>query len=286
MTARSTDPMSSPAAAPAPDAGRRLLLTLASAPPAAAADAAGGVRPGLHRPDGRRRDASRAGSASSAPKGELTLVTVDGPERVIPLDSLVKLSREVKRTREEDPASQTRRPGVVLFPDGDRLFRASILSAERDDPGSQARQHGPASPSRSKACSAWSSATRRTPSPRPADRPRRARRPGQRVRAEPRTSEVVWLNNGDKLTGGFLGLTDKTVEFQPAKDRVALDLAGRRRAGVRPVARRLPEAGGPVPGADLRERLAAGRRRRPGRGGARLARTRFGAADQACRSPI
>ena len=30
-----------------------------------------------------------------------------------------------------------------------------------------------------------------------------------RVRTEPRSTEVVWLANGDRLAGGFLGLDDK-----------------------------------------------------------------------------
>ena len=48
----------------------------------------------------------------------------------------------------------------------------------------------------------------------------------QIVRGEPRMSEVVWLNNGDKLTGGFLSLNDKAVQIQPAKEPVSLDLTG------------------------------------------------------------
>ena len=48
---------------------------------------------------------------------------------MIPIDALVKLSREVKRTREEDTASQTRKASVVLFPDGDRLYRTAIGAA-------------------------------------------------------------------------------------------------------------------------------------------------------------
>src|SRR5262249_22662546 len=35
-----------------------------------------------------------------------------------------------------------------------------------------------------------------------------------RILAEPRSTEVVWLSNGDRLAGGFLGLDDKHVKIQ------------------------------------------------------------------------
>src|SRR5207248_2325455 len=47
-----------------------------------------------------------------------------------------------------------------------------------------------------------------------------------KVRHEPRTSELLWLANGDTMKGGFLGLTERSVEFQPAKEPVHLERTG------------------------------------------------------------
>jgi hypothetical protein len=47
-----------------------------------------------------------------------------------------------------------------------------------------------------------------------------------RVRDEPRTTEVLWLTNGDRLAGGLLGIGDKTIAFQPSTGKVELDRSG------------------------------------------------------------
>jgi hypothetical protein len=46
------------------------------------------------------------------------------------------------------------------------------------------------------------------------------------LRNEPRKTEVLWLANGDKLTGGFLGLGPQKVAFQPEAGKVDLDRNG------------------------------------------------------------
>ena len=58
------------------------------------------------------------------PEGELVLVPVEGPEQVIPLARLVKLSREGGA-----PASAPE-GAVVLFPDGDRLYGGVVGAAD------------------------------------------------------------------------------------------------------------------------------------------------------------
>ncbi len=160
------------------------------------------------------------------PGGDLTLVTVEGAERVIPLASLVKLSREVKRSREEDPSSQTRKAGVILFPEGDRLYRATILKANETSldvkPDGMDLLSIPLE-------SLLGLVFREPPNPDALGLPigpDALEALVQRVRTEHRMSEVVWLNNGDKLTGGFLALTEKAVEIQPGKEPVSLDLSG------------------------------------------------------------
>ena len=44
--------------------------------------------------------------------------------------------------------------------------------------------------------------------------------------AEPRTTEVVWLANGDRLAGGFLGLDDEKVKIQIEGKPVEVERAG------------------------------------------------------------
>ena len=47
-----------------------------------------------------------------------------------------------------------------------------------------------------------------------------------RTRDEPRSSEVLWLTNGDRRTGGFLGLTEQKVRFQRDRTEAALERSG------------------------------------------------------------
>jgi hypothetical protein len=138
-------------------------------------------------------------------------VTVEGPERVLPLETLVTLSRDAVNPPLSPEAS------VVLFPNGDRLYRTSIGAASETTLEVQSYTLGNvavplesmlglvlALPTDSDALDGLV----------------------QRVRSEPRTSEVLWLANADRLTGGFLGLTDKTIEFQPGKEPIKLDRQG------------------------------------------------------------
>ncbi len=47
-----------------------------------------------------------------------------------------------------------------------------------------------------------------------------------RLAAEPRASEIVWLKNGDSLTGGFLGLNEQKLRLRVAGKSMDLDRAG------------------------------------------------------------
>jgi len=145
------------------------------------------------------------------PKGELTLVPTSGAERVLPIESVVKA------TRERLNATPVPEPSAVLFPGGDRIYRTAIGAANETTLDVQSFSLGQLSvplesilglvlalPTDSDALDGLI----------------------LKVRTEPRTSEALWLANGDKLTGGFLGLSDQSVEFQPAKEPVKLDRSG------------------------------------------------------------
>ena len=66
-----------------------------------------------------------------------------------------------------------------------------------------------------------------------------------KVRDEPRTGEVLWLGNGDRLTGGLLGLDEKTVEFQTSTGKVKVDRSGILALGFDPKLVSYPRPDGP-----------------------------------------
>jgi hypothetical protein len=142
------------------------------------------------------------------PGGEVTLVTAEGPERVIPLDALVRLSREGA------PPPLALDASVVLFPDGDRLYRTAVGAANETTLDVQSYSLGNLAVPLDSLIGLVLSA--------PQD-PEGLGALIQRVRADPRTSEVLWLANNDRLTVGFLGLNEKTVEFQSGNKPEKLD---------------------------------------------------------------
>ena len=143
--------------------------------------------------------------------GELTLVTAAGIDKTYPIASLVKISRQTAIPALVPEAS------VVLFPEGDRLYRTAIGAANETTLDVQSFSLGHlaiplesvlglvlALPTDSDALEGLI----------------------RKVREEPRTSEILWLANGDRLTGGFLGLTERQVEFQPAKEMIQIERTG------------------------------------------------------------
>jgi hypothetical protein len=144
------------------------------------------------------------------PAGEVTLVPAEGPEKVVALDALVKLSRE------EVGPSLAPEASVVLFPDGDRLNHVAVRGANDTsldvEPYSLSSLAVPLDSLLGLVFSGSGSAE--------ADSLAALVR---RVRTEPRTAEVLWLANNDKLSVGFLGLTEKTVEYQSGKNPEKID---------------------------------------------------------------
>jgi hypothetical protein len=146
------------------------------------------------------------------PRGTIALAPEKGAEEELPLARLLKL------TREGAPLRLTPGEGsVVLFPGGDRLFRTVI---------------GPASET---TLEVSSYALGNLAIPLDSLLGLILTVPGEtaavdslveRVRTEPRTAEVLWLANGDRLTGGFLGLEEKRIKFQAAAGPITLDRAG------------------------------------------------------------
>ncbi len=165
-------------------------------------------------------------------RGGAALAVGDG-ERLepIPAGSLVKLTRDGGTPQ---PALDS--GGTVLFPEGDRLARSVIGPAGETTIEIQSYPLGTlaipldsllglvlAPPLDVDAAFALES----------------------RVRDEPRSTEVLWLANGDRVAGGLLGLDDKTVAFQPPSGKVEFDRSGVVALGFDPKLAQYPRPTGP-----------------------------------------
>jgi hypothetical protein len=163
-------------------------------------------------------------------RGGLELAVDGGRSVAIPDGLLVKLARDGVAP----PSSGE--GGTVLFPDGDRLARGTIVAAGETTLEVQSETLG----------------TLALPidgllglvlAP-PLD-PDAAFALESRVRDEPRTTEVLWLANGDRLVGGLLGLNDKTIAFQPPSGKIDLDRSGVVALGFDPKLVAYPRPTGP-----------------------------------------
>ncbi len=203
----------SPGAASAPLPILLCLAILATAPGAADPVPDGGVVPSdpvftALQVDG----ATTSGRIRRlGPEDELVLVPVDGPEQVIPLARLVKLSREGGA-----PASAPE-GAVVLFPDGDRLYGNVVGAAEETSLKVLSSTLGDL------AIPLESMLGLVLKLPTEADE---ADTLLSRVRSSPRQTELLWLANGDLLAGGFLGLDEKKIKFQPESGPIELERSG------------------------------------------------------------
>lgn len=145
------------------------------------------------------------------PKDELVITKPRGGEERIPLHKVLKL------TRDGETVSYSPSRSILVFPHGDRLFRCDGLVAS--EMAFQFRH--PALGSVSIPLDSILAAVFSVPSDADA-----LDTLLERVRSEPRKSEVLWLSNGDRLTGSLVGLDSMKVKFQNEDGTVSLDLSG------------------------------------------------------------
>jgi NPCBM/NEW2 domain len=152
-----------------------------------------------------------AGRIVSVGSGAITLVSAEGAKHELSLEGLLKLTRESSASLA--PLDRAH----VMLPEGDCLMRVVVGSSTET------------------AVEIQSDALGKLEVPLDSLVALILRPPAQsdeldalwdQVRFEPRSSEVVWLGNGDRLTGGFLGLTEKTIKIQVASKSVAVDRTG------------------------------------------------------------
>jgi NPCBM/NEW2 domain len=155
---------------------------------------------------GRLRGIDAAGSV---------MLAVDDKERIetLPRGVLVKLTREGSTPPPSAEGGRT----VLIFPDGDRLSRCVIASAGEATLEVQRPERGPLAIPIDGILGLIFNA--------PLE-PDAADVLISRVRDEPRSSEVLWLANGDRLAGGLLGLDDKKVTFQTPNRKADYEASG------------------------------------------------------------
>jgi hypothetical protein len=61
-----------------------------------------------------------------------------------------------------------------------------------------------------------------------------------RIGNEPRSTEVVWMTNGDRLVGGFLGMNDHVIKFQVEGKSIDVDRTGVTAVGFDPATMNYP----------------------------------------------
>jgi len=141
----------------------------------------------------------------------IRIQSADGTSHELPLERLVKLSRE---TSVPPPLPEF---AHAILPDGDRIMRVVIGSTTDTDLELKSDVLGNlaipldsllglvmSTPALADTLEAW----------------------WDRALAEPRSTEVVWLANGDRLSGGFLGLDDRRVKIQIEGKPVEVERGG------------------------------------------------------------
>jgi hypothetical protein len=152
-----------------------------------------------------------SGRLVSLGPGAIKLMSTDGVAHELPLNRLIKLTRDFSAVF---PALDT---SHVILPDGDRIMRVSIESSTDTSLEIQSDALGkllvPLDGALGLIFAGPSRATELDPL-------------WEQVRALPRTSEVVWLTNGDRLAGGFLSLDDSKIKIQVRGKPVEVDRPG------------------------------------------------------------
>jgi hypothetical protein len=153
-----------------------------------------------------------SGRLVSFDAGGITLATEGGAKEALPLGRLVKLTRDAAPAV---PAWEDAQ--AVILAQGDRLMRVAVGTATETSLEIRSELLGKlevpldcllglilAAPGQAGAYDArW-----------------------DQVVAEPRSTEIVWLANGDRLAGSFLEMDDRKIKMQIAGKPVEVDRSG------------------------------------------------------------
>ncbi len=155
--------------------------------------------------DGR----AETGRIVSFGESTITIAKPDGKKEALRLDRLVKLTRESPAAITAGDSSQ-----VVILGEGDRLMRATIGTAT--DAALEVR-----SEVLGKLDVPLESVLGLILSPPGPGAGLDALR--DRIDVEPRKAEVVWLSNGDRIEGSFLGMDDRNIKLEVDRKPMEID---------------------------------------------------------------
>jgi NPCBM/NEW2 domain len=176
--------------------------------------------------DGR----TATGRIVSFGEATITIAPQDAKKEELRLDRLVKLTRELPVAIAGGENAQ-----VVLLGDGDRLLRASIGAAT--DTALEVR----------------SELLGKLEVPLDGVLGMILAGSGQgggidalrdRIEAEPRKAEVVWLNNGDRIDGSFLGMDERSIKLEVDRKTLEVDRGTAVAVGFDPKLLRYPRPKG------------------------------------------
>jgi hypothetical protein len=141
---------------------------------------------------------TQSGRLVSLGPSAITLASAEGARHELPMDRVFKLTREVSSS----VAALDR--SMVVLPDGDRLMRLTLGSATETALDVQSDTLGKLSlPLES--VLGWIMVVPALPDDLDGL--------WDRVGLESRKEEVVWLSNGDRITGGFLGWDERMLKM-------------------------------------------------------------------------
>ena len=176
--------------------------------------------------DGR----TTSGRILSFAESGITIATKDGKKALVPLDRLVKVTRDTPAAISAGESNQ-----AVILAEGDRLMHVAIGPAtdESLELGSEllGKMKVPLDSVLGLILSGEG----------PAGDFEVLR---NKVMHEARTSEVVWLNNGDRLDGSFLGMDERAVKLQVEGKPIEIDRGGAAAVGFDPTLIHFPRPKG------------------------------------------
>ncbi len=158
--------------------------------------------------DGR----AATGPIVSLGDSSLTIAPKDGKNQDLRFDRLVKLTRESPA-----PVAAGETAQVVLLGDGDRLMRASIGVANDASIEVRSELLGKLDVPLDSILGLILSATGSGGGPETLR---------DRIEVEARKSEVVWLNNGDRIEGSFLGMDERNIKLEVDRKPLEIDRGG------------------------------------------------------------
>jgi hypothetical protein len=150
----------------------------------------------------------------------VTIAVKDGKKESLPFDHLVKLTREAPGPIVAGETTQ-----AIYLGDGDRLMRATIGTATDASVEISSELLGKLKIPLDSVLGLVLSTTG------PAGGLESL---FERIRGEARSSEVVWLNNGDRLNGSFLGMDERTIKIEQDHKPLEIDRSGAVAVGFDP----------------------------------------------------